>query len=975
MRQRVMVASVAVLTSALLLGQMGGCPGGDAGTGASFNLPPVVVLNADVTVGIVPLTVRFSSSDSSDDGLIVSRVWNFGDGATSQEISPTHTFRQTGDFTVRLTLTDDGSPPLSSSRTVIVRVTQAPVARITVDRTTAESAPAVFAFDGTESFDPDGTITAYAWDFGDGTTDNKVAVAHTYSRPGVYRAQLTVTDNTGVRGTAVVVIDVGIPQPDIAFRVPPSNLRNLVVAQDAPLWAAVNYDVEPDVPYFLQAGLDSDVDPCEAQTIIYDVATGGTLTTILGHRGPVRAARFSPDGTSVLTGSDDGTVRQNDAVSGDLIFNYLGNDDANPDAGVTSVAWAPDGSAFAFGMTSGRTVLRSALTGAVLLTLGQHAGPVNSVAFAPGGLQLVTGGVDRRVLLWDLRTGQVVREFVGHELAVTAVAYQGQRVFTASHDGTARVWNPATGAETLRFSAHGASVLALTASIDGAVVVTGGGDNRALQWDAVTGVISRTYADHASPVVSVAMSPDSTRVATGSRDASLRLWSTTTGELLRKETPCDSAIASLHFSPDGQHLVAAVAAANDIPLDTAEGQGNDLTLTTPLPLNLNTPEIEPGTYFLWVEVRTDRTAPVRRYAPTVVQVIPALPSEIGPDVPTFPLYANEANVVVAPAPRRQIFDLGPLNRGDRIIMSYLTVPGFGEYYQEIPSLPGGRADNRGLENDGFSSVMILDRDERVVAWYQDTGVLFTPDAKIIVGANSASHYVITDTGTSVRFRIERNVGLTPRGQKLFLDFRGAQDVYVGGAGPISIPSLTALLQATTPYTITQIETELKPSLVQRLRALLLDYDITITTSDEGPPPSPPYQTLYFGGQFAAPAGSGLPVDLGRADYVDPRNETLTGTGVVGVTGLINAMTPPAQASVMGLRIGNAAGHTTGFLLGLRRTANTGNDIMDPVRTWELLDTWTPAFGSGLLRGAEQYSGPPIGIQDAPLLLDQTVGPS
>src|SRR5262245_15233955 len=77
----------------------GGCPGtsvGAPGTG-SFNVAPTPIITADRTVGVVPLTVQFSSDQSTDDGLIVSREWNFGDGSPhSPEIAPKHTFTQTG---------------------------------------------------------------------------------------------------------------------------------------------------------------------------------------------------------------------------------------------------------------------------------------------------------------------------------------------------------------------------------------------------------------------------------------------------------------------------------------------------------------------------------------------------------------------------------------------------------------------------------------------------------------------------------------------------------------------------------------------------------------------------------------------------------------------------------------------------------------------------------------------------------------
>ncbi len=67
------------------------------------------------------------------------------------------------------------------------------------------------SFDGSGSSDPDGTITSYAWDFGDGAVASTPKVTHTFTRPGSYAVQLTVTDNSGSTGTFTRTISVAAP--------------------------------------------------------------------------------------------------------------------------------------------------------------------------------------------------------------------------------------------------------------------------------------------------------------------------------------------------------------------------------------------------------------------------------------------------------------------------------------------------------------------------------------------------------------------------------------------------------------------------------------------------------------------------------------------------------------------------------------------------------------------------------------------
>jgi PKD repeat protein len=68
---------------------------------------PAALATASASNGIAPLEVQFSGTDSTDDGTITHYSWDFGDGSSSSEANPRHTFTDAGTFTVRLTVTDD----------------------------------------------------------------------------------------------------------------------------------------------------------------------------------------------------------------------------------------------------------------------------------------------------------------------------------------------------------------------------------------------------------------------------------------------------------------------------------------------------------------------------------------------------------------------------------------------------------------------------------------------------------------------------------------------------------------------------------------------------------------------------------------------------------------------------------------------------------------------------------------------------
>jgi PKD repeat protein len=78
---------------------------------------------------------------------------------------------------------------------------RSPVARLTISPTSGD-APLAISGSGDASSDADGTITSYAWDFGDGSRATGPRVEHTYTTVGEFVVTLTVTDDQGATGTA-----------------------------------------------------------------------------------------------------------------------------------------------------------------------------------------------------------------------------------------------------------------------------------------------------------------------------------------------------------------------------------------------------------------------------------------------------------------------------------------------------------------------------------------------------------------------------------------------------------------------------------------------------------------------------------------------------------------------------------------------------------------------------------------------------
>ena len=157
---------------------------------------------ADFDVDCDDLTCTFTDRSTDGDGRIESRRWNFGDGATSGERNPSHTYASEGRYDVALTVTDDDEAEDTQTRSVEPEEPSAPPppppppnepprAEFEV---TCQDLQCAFV---DRSRDSDGSVVNWAWDFGDGATSTERNPSHVYSAPGRFNVLLIVTDDDG----------------------------------------------------------------------------------------------------------------------------------------------------------------------------------------------------------------------------------------------------------------------------------------------------------------------------------------------------------------------------------------------------------------------------------------------------------------------------------------------------------------------------------------------------------------------------------------------------------------------------------------------------------------------------------------------------------------------------------------------------------------------------------------------------------
>jgi PKD repeat protein len=152
---------------------------------------PTVAFTGTPTSGTAPLTVAFTSICSDT----TSYHWDFGDGTTSTQQHPSHTYTTPGTYTVTLTGTNLYGSTVSTRADYVTATQVPPVAAFSASPLTGH-APLLVQFTDASTNSP----TSWSWDFGDGETSTQRHPTHIYRAAGTYTVTLTVT-NTGGSGT------------------------------------------------------------------------------------------------------------------------------------------------------------------------------------------------------------------------------------------------------------------------------------------------------------------------------------------------------------------------------------------------------------------------------------------------------------------------------------------------------------------------------------------------------------------------------------------------------------------------------------------------------------------------------------------------------------------------------------------------------------------------------------------------------
>jgi WD40 repeat protein len=271
----------------------------------------------------------------------------------------------------------------------------------------------------------------------------------------------------------------------------------------------------------------------DAETVdVWDARTGKRVLSLDGVTAPVHDVVYTPDGSRIVTGDDDGMATVWDARTGKRLY---GLPDPGEPGGFFGVGVSRDGTKLATSDRLGHMRIWDLTTRRLVRTIRARE-PVCGVAWSPDGTLVGAGqcgaynfSFASAARVWDVRTGRLVFKTTGLPAGpVLQFSPDGRHLVAPTLSGTAEIWDVGTQRLVATLTGHSGQVDAVAYSSDGRLVATGGTDGTARVWDASSGKALLVLRGHSAALDAVQFTPDSRRLVTSSEDGTVRVWDVTT---------------------------------------------------------------------------------------------------------------------------------------------------------------------------------------------------------------------------------------------------------------------------------------------------------------------------------------------------------------------------------------------------------------------------------------------------------------
>lgn len=195
---------------------------------------PTAAFSVSPQTGCTPLNVQFTDQSTAGSGTITSVVWDFGDGITSSQPNPTHTYTIGGSFSISSIVTNSHGCTDGLTQQNLINVGETPNVDFTSDATGSCTTPLTVNF---VSSGPAGLT--YNWNFGDpasgaANTSTSQHPTHVYQQEGQYTVTLRATNAQGCEAVIVkqAYVTIETTKADFAPQTPPCAGRNVLLVNN-----------------------------------------------------------------------------------------------------------------------------------------------------------------------------------------------------------------------------------------------------------------------------------------------------------------------------------------------------------------------------------------------------------------------------------------------------------------------------------------------------------------------------------------------------------------------------------------------------------------------------------------------------------------------------------------------------------------------------------------------------------------------
>jgi serine/threonine protein kinase len=279
--------------------------------------------------------------------------------------------------------------------------------------------------------------------------------------------------------------------------------------------------------------------------------------TIKGHAAAIESLCWSPDGTQLISGSLDKTVRIWHRKTGRKSSQYKSQIGT-----IHAVTFSADGRYIAYAGSHGNVQVRDLFSTYETFDYTKHTADVFAVAWASDSQRLASGGADRMVHVYHVADLQPF-VYQGHTDWVRALVWSpnGEYIASAGNDKKVHIWNAATGDDLLVYGEHTDWVRALAWSPDGAYIASAGNDKKVHIWNATTGHKLLEYNGHGKlwlgSVLALSWSPRGAYIASAGEDRTVQVWEYLTGKTLFVYKGHSAPVYTVAWSPDGAYIASA----------------------------------------------------------------------------------------------------------------------------------------------------------------------------------------------------------------------------------------------------------------------------------------------------------------------------------------------------------------------------------------------------------------------------------